>query len=360
VTAGESTKIGETVWKGELSDKDLDARMARWVKTALSRLAKKPGFVAAGMPELRFCDFRRSCGDLRLQTGPNGSLSLVVGASPGTRATISLPDSFVDGMILNGSLDENAVSARKAGRAVRSVEALTGVADGLIISRVLSYRTPDGAGTLVVDLGYGDVDHGSDNDEASWPPCGCKALVDCMPRAPTLHHGDHIEVVVPLAKPVALGRPISAPPERLPSEAEIRASESQEPLAVRSDGVYATDPVCGADGKWNRRFLMLFSDGHFEHMDGNISPTMAASLMGHGHFVFDLGSYLLRGRRLQGTLKSEDAPDSALALEGIVENSAIWARVRDGKRPEVKGLRFKFAPFVAESSDEPLTHKHQH
>jgi len=56
------------IWKGEVVNKELAPQIAGWVKGELSRLASDPGFVAAGMPDHRYCDFSRACGDLWLET----------------------------------------------------------------------------------------------------------------------------------------------------------------------------------------------------------------------------------------------------------------------------------------------------
>lgn len=314
----------------------LGRALKRLFGQGLAAARSYPGFQPAGMPRHYPCDFASACQGVQFDIDEADRTYLKVSRSgKELRLPLPLPENVYD--------DQNEPPAQRPGPLTT-----------LHFISVLSYDIR-GREVLVADFGIGDVDNSS-GEAAIWPPCDCHEVSRCLPYAETMHHGTQMELVVPLtsAQPRAEPMPAAEAPARRLGANELAQAEREPKLAPRTDGIYATTPVCGPGQGWSRRFLRFLPDGTVRQHDGNETPMEAFRLSaGEAHFVLPAGKHELAGRRLSAVIF--DIPDQAeepvdprairWTLDGIVEESGIRA-MSASKRVKAAPAFFHFVPIA--------------
>lgn len=205
------------------------------------------------------------------------------------------------------------------------------------MSRVLAYPGPQGT-LLVTDLSSGDEANGSDISRALWPPCGCRDQNHCPPTAPTLHHGAHMDVLVPVSAAVVLDSPRATPPAADLSDDELRRAERQPPLTPPVNGLYATGPVCDAGGDWAREFVSTLDGQRFGYVRANITPLEAGLWLSPDGEYRPEEHFTVTGRRLRGTSVSHRL--GRVEVDGVLSRDGLRARVRTGAKAPWKTMDF--------------------
>jgi hypothetical protein len=297
------------------------------------------------MPRQFACDFERKCGVIELETNKAGHLVIQVN---GARLPIDMSTNALAPPALNRPLpDEDPVPYSPCDC---SVPIGGEGADNYGISRGLFYPRPDGerGGALVLDLAFGDTRLGV--TDATWPPCGCRKVKDCMPIADTTHHGTHFEVVLPIDSAIPPPPPEPEPPSPGPlTTLDLDAAARQaKVVAPRTDGIYATVPVCSTGRRWERRFVAFFGDGHAHTLESNESPLSALRTIEHGLMITPHGRYHVTGSRITSKLFD----DMAEEREGAKPRASFDAVVMDGglhiqlkePKPDARVESYRFVP----------------
>ena len=293
---------------GRHSD-DTDA-IKREIRAGLAVARSYPGFRAATLPQHQSCDFERSCDGIRIGVDDGGIALFVTQPGAELKVPVALPK--------GGDFDDGGDAPTTKDELMSWLELVS----------LLRYDV-DGREVLVVDLGGGDHERGQ-SEAGLWPPCGCEDVSRCPPVAATMHHGSQFEVVIPLATPARArnAMPPSAPSASPLDAGELSRAEGQPKAILRTNGIYAAEPICGAKNGWTRRFFRFFADGTVPQVDGNVTPKDAfRTTAKDGPWVFPEGPYKVTGRRVSATFLENESYTQRRKweLDGILEDNGVRA-----------------------------------